>query len=369
MADPCLLKEAVSPPPMNTLVPAPTEANVIKRIIQLRWKLRDTLEGVEGNLSRFNEEGTLLSQVLYKIHNRFHNDPGYRDLRMLEKTIKKFLGHNFLRSSNTFLSYLPSSPSCSQLPTSLMARHAALQLYGAAALLNRVLMLCRLSGVSAFQRISLGHFWGTAAHQLGMVGRLWSIARHLILTIHEAFSPLRALVTLLPGDENGKFLLPETLKLFLPEDCNLVKHGISNKDLEEDALDVEGQKSVDSFLDLGVPVQRSKMEASRVEAKDQFPSNEIEREELPEGQAAEVCVAVQKIKIDVFSDLHSLDQLRSFLKQETKMRKVSKKTCVTAKLKQEEWKSLKTEVLKAMNEKIPNKSLKLCRKILRKALA
>jgi len=364
MADPCLLKEAVSPPPMNTLVPAPTEADVIKRIIQLRWKLRDTLEGVEGDLSRFNEEGTLLSQVLYKIHNRFHNDPGYRDLRMLEKSAKKFLGHNFLRSSNTFLSYLPSSPSCSQLPTSLMARHAALQLYGAAALLNRVLMLCRLSGVSAFQRISLGHFWGTAAHQLGMVGRLWSIARHLILTINEAYSPLRALVMLLPGDETGK-LLPETLKHFLPEDCNLVKHRISNKDLKEDALDVEGQKSVDSFLDLGVPVQRSKMEAT----KDQAPSSEIEREELPEGYVVEAHVAVQMVKTDAFSDFHSLDQLRAFLTQETKMRKVSKKTCVTAKLKQEEWKNLKTEVLKAMNEKIPNKSLKLCRKILRKALA
>lgn len=367
MADPCLMKEAVSPPPMNTLVPAPAEANVIKRIVQLRWQIRDALEGVDGNLSRFNEELNLLSQVLYKIHNRFHNDPGYRDLRMLEKSTKKFLGHNFLRSSNTFLSYLPSSPSCSQLPTNLMARHAALQLYGAAALLDRVLMLCRLSGVSAFQRISLGHFWGTAAHQLGVVGRLWSIARHLILTINEAFSPLRSLVAVLPGNETGKSL-PETLNHLLPEDCNLVKHRNIIKDLKEDASTVESQIYVDSFLDLGVPVQRSKIEALRVEAKDQFQSSEIEREELPEEQPAEASVAMQKIKTDTFSDFHSFDQLRTFLKQETKMRKVSKKTCITAKLKQEEWKNLKMEVLKAMNESVPNKSLKLCRKILRKAL-
>merc|ERR1719234_1011357 len=133
-------------------------------------------------------------------HNRFHNDPGYRDLRMLEKSTKKFLAHNFLRSANTFISYLPSSPSCSQLPTNLMARHAALQLYGAAAL------------------------------QLGVVGRLWSIARHLILTIHEAFSPLRALVTLLPGEEIGN-PLPETLESFLPEDCNTEKCENIKKDL------------------------------------------------------------------------------------------------------------------------------------------
>jgi len=366
MADLYFLKEAVSPPPMNTLVPAPTDANhAVKRIIQLRWQLRDALEGVDGDLSRLNEEENLLSQFLYKIHNRFHNDPGYRDLRMLEKSTKKFLGHNFLRSSNTYISYLPSSPSCSQLPTRMMARYAALQLYGAAALLDRVLMLCRLSGVSAFQRISLGHFWGTAAHQLGVVGRLWSLARHLILTIHEAYSPLRALVTLLPGEEIGN-PLPETLESFLPEDCKTEKCEISKKDLKAPA--VEGQLSVDSFLDLGVPVRRSNLGVPVQRTK-----TEQSRAEVNDGprMAVEVPVAgkIEKTKTDAFSDLHSLDQLKAFLEQETKMRKVSKKTCTTAKLKQEEWKNLKMEVSKAMNERIPNKSLKLCRKILRKALA
>merc|ERR1712083_912094 len=135
------------------------------------------------------------------------------------------LSRKFLRSTNTFLSFLPSSTSASQAPTRLMARHAALQLYGAAALLNRVVTLCSLSGVSAFQRISLGHFWGVAAHQLGMVGRLWSITRHMILSIHEAFSPLRLLVTLLPGEQIGKSL-PETLEAFLPEDDNTLKDRI-----------------------------------------------------------------------------------------------------------------------------------------------
>lgn len=368
MGDLQLLEEAVGPPPMNTLVQAPTT----KRIIQLRWKLKDSLEGFEGDLAILNEEGNLLSQVLYKIHNRFHNDPGYKDLRMLEKSTKKFLGHNFLRSSNTFLSYLPPSTSSSQLPTSLMARHAALQLYGAAALLDRVLKLCKLSGVSAFQRIGLGHFWGVAAHQLGMVGRLWAIARHMIRTIHDVFAPLRLLVTLLPGEEVGT-PLPETLESFLPEGSSAVKDRISNKNLKEGASAEEVQISVDSFLDLGVPVQRSKPETSRAEVMNGSPSCEMGREELPVQQGVEDRsggkVEAQKTKTDVFSEFHNLDQLRVFLKQETKIRKVSKKTCVTAKLKQEEWKNLKGEVLKAMNDRVPNKSLKLCRKILRKALA
>ena len=371
MADLLLLKEAVGPPPMNTLVPAPAEPEAaIKRIVQLRWKLKDALEGFDGDLTRFNEEGNLLSQVLYKIHNRFHNDPGYRDLRMLEKSTKKLLCHDVLRSLNTFLSYLPSSPTSSQLPTSLMARHAALQLYGAAALLHRVLMLCRLSGVSAFQRISLGHFWGVAAHQLGMVGRLWSLARHMILTIHEAFSPLRVLVTLLPGEQIGK-PLPETLEYFLPEDGNTLKYRVGNEDSTKEVSAVEGQISVDSFLDLGVPVQRTKVEKLGVETMDS--SQNCKQEKLPVKQAIEACVGGKvedrKTKTDAFSDIHSLDQLRAFLKQETRMRKVAKKNCITAKLKQEIWKELKAEVLRAMNDRVPNKSLKLCRKILRKAVA
>merc|ERR1712192_130549 len=117
----------------------------------------------------------------------------------------------------------------------------------------------------------------------------------------------------------------------------------------------EGQISVDSFLDLGVPVQRPKMEPPRAEVMD--------------AKVPFVCKIEEQTKTDAFSELHSLDQLKAFLKQETKMRKVSKKSCTTAKLKQKEWKNLKVEVLKAMNVKIPNKSLKLCRKILRKALA
>ena len=359
MADLRLLVETVAPPPMNSLVPAPTEINNIKRIIQLRWRLKDSLEGFEGDLVRLKEEGNLLSQVLYKIHNRFHNDPGYRDLRMLEKSTKKLLSHNFLRSTNTFLSYLPSSTSASQAPTRLMARHAALQLYGAAALLNRVVTLCSLSGVSAFQRISLGHFWGVAAHQLGMVGRLWSIAKHLVAAVKEAYSHMRALVSLLSGDDVGEPLLPQTLESFLPE--HTARDTISNTDMQVSTT-ADVQPSLESFLDLGVPVRRS------LKAKVESGTQGKEKEEPSEIKTT-VQIEHQKKTIDSFSEIHSLEQLGIFLKQETKLRKVSKKTCVTSKLKQDEWKTLKAEVLKSMNPKLPNKSLKQCRKILRGALA
>lgn len=94
--------------------------------------------------------------------------------------------------------------------------------------------------------------------------------------------------------------------------------------------------SVDSFLDKGVPVKRLKTVepvAYEVKAKDSL------------------------------SDIHSLDELKLFLVAETKLRK----TCLTRSLMQNDW--LRAVMLKAVNEKTPNKSLKLCCRIFRSALS
>merc|ERR1712029_617525 len=73
-------------------------------------------------------------------------------------------------------------------------------------------------------------------------------------------------------------------------------------------------------------------------------------------------------KKDVLSDIHSLDDLKLFIEKETEVRKTSKKTSFTRKLNQDQWKAVKKEVLKTMNPSLPNKSIKLCRKIIRNAL-
>merc|ERR1712025_355952 len=71
---------------------------------------------------------------------------------------------------------------------------------------------------------------------------------------------------------------------------------------------------------------------------------------------------------DELSQIHSLEELKEFIKEETEKRKVSKKTSFTRKLSQDQWKAVKKEVLGNINPKLPNKSIKLCRKIIRKAL-
>ena len=301
---------------------------------------------MKADLQIVLEEEVLLNQVLYKIHNRFHNDRVYKDLRMFDKTVRKLLAHHHVQKLEVLLSFLPSAltslpSSLTSLPTRAMAHHSALQLYGAAALLHRLLALATNSGLLAVQRLNLGHFWGVGAQQLACVARLWLVARHLLASLQAAYCPLIRLLALLPGEEEEVMKLPSNLDSLLPEDLvggmEVVEEAVEEVEMVEKRV-----ASVDSFLDISVPVKRLK--------------------------TVEPVVAEAKQK-DSLSDIHSLEELKLFLEAETKLRKVSKKTCLTRHLKQEDWKRLRTDILKAVNEKMPNKSLKLCCRIFRSALS
>jgi hypothetical protein len=355
-----LLAEAVQPPPVQTCLPCPDLGlEERKSITRLRWRVKRPIGGVKDDLQIIREEAVLLNQLLYKIHNRFRNDKGYKDLRILDRTVRKFLAHDFLRSVEGLLTFLPTSDTTtpSGLPTSAMARHAALQLYGAAALLHRMEALTLNCGLLAVQRLNLGHFWGVAAQQLACVGRGWLVGRHLLASLHPVYAALVSLAPLLAGP--AVLELPGDLDSFLPED---VLEQVRMK--EAAGVDLPATKrlvSVDSFLDIGVPIKRPKLDESEVEVVDNTESNS------KPPNINEECNA--KPSKDVLADIHSLDELKQFIEAETKTRKVAKKTSFTRKLKQEDWKRIRSEVLKAVNEKTPNKSLKLCRKILRSAIA
>ena len=334
-----LLAAAMAAPPMNTTVPAKhLDQKDEKEIGKLKWRIKETLGGMKADLQIVLEEEVLLNQVLYKIHNRFHNDRGYKDLRMFDKTVRKLLAHHYVQKLENLLSFLTSP--LTSLPTRAMAQHSALQVYGAAALLHRLLALATNSGLLAVQRLNLGHFWGVGAQQLACVARLWLVARHLLASLQVAYCPLVSLLALLPGEEDV-LKVPSSLDAFLPEDLVGGMEVVEEK-VEEVEMVEKRAASVDSFLDIGVPVKR------------------LETVEP---------VAVEVKPKDSLSDIHSLDELKIFLEAETKLRKISKKTCMTRNLKQDTWKRLRADILKAVNVKTPNKSLKLCRKIFRSALA
>jgi len=345
-----LLAEVLAAPPMNTLLASSVSDEQARTLARERWRAKDALVEMREDLCVLGEELKLLSQVLYKIHNRFRNDKGYKDLRMLEKSVRRLQGLDFPRVVEGFLSFLLTDTAAhAALPSAAMGRHAALQLYGAAALSARVLTLATGGALLAVQRLNLGHFWGVAAHQLGMVGRLW-VGRSLLATLHRTFPALLAIIRLLPGPAAD---LPATLDTFLPED--MVEALARQEGVVEDQVQ-ERSVSLDTFLDIGVPVRRAK--EGKLEAqstKERSPTNSSDNKS-------------EKVK-DALSDIHSLEELRTFLETESKSRKVSRKTCFTASLKQDVWKETKSDVLKAFNEKTPNKSMKQCRAMLRGAVS
>merc|ERR1712126_385243 len=154
--------------------------------------------------------------------------------------------------------------------------------------------------------------------------------------------------------------------------------------IENEKVNVNRMDTVESFLDIGIPVKRSKetecsgVAVKRAKASECNIPNEIvtissrSNEDLNENEVlkriGQESIKTESKPKDSLANIHSLDELRYFLDTETKTRKISRKTCLTSTLNQEQWKTLRKAVLQGLNEKTPNKSLKQSRKIIRDAL-
>ncbi len=82
------------------------------------------------------------------------------------------------------------------------------------------------------------------------------------------------------------------------------------------------------------------------------------------------CKKTKKPKTDAdpLAAIHSFAELTEFLASETQRRKQDRKSSWSRRLSQTEWKALRQTVRSAFNHKLPNKSVKLVRKMLREAV-
>lgn len=374
-----LLKLVLNPPPISTTVNYPGFDNCkLRKLNLIKSKIRNKFGQIENSLKILSAELNLFSHILYKNHNRFRNDKGYKDLRMLEKSLQKFIKHEFLKSLVNFLGFIPDSSTQNIkifLPTYAMGLHAQLQLYGAGAFLHRLELLSKNSALLDVQRLNLGHFWGVAAQNLGLVGRIWLVCRSLLVEVESSYDGMVKLLAELPkGSSFQEVEMPENLYSFMPED--LVKK------IEDESKGVDTTRgpnqnivSVDDFLDIGEPVKReikSSLRFDEEEKQVKEKSSELaslNKKRKKSALAKTDCdLSVKAAAKDSLSEIHNLEQLRDFLKSESETRKISRKTSFSRKLNQEKWKLLKKEILSNFSPTKPNKSLKLCRKMLRNAV-
>ena len=367
-----LLKQ--HPRPINTTIACPdVSVDELRTVITSRTVVRSNSARISEYFKVLEEETQLLKTVLYKNHNRFRNDKGYKTLRMLEKSTVRCLQSDCLTVLTGLLELLPSSPHVSdlRLPTLPMLHHAQLRLYQLTAGVSRVESLARRCGLLSVQRLNLGHFWGTAAVNLGLVSRVWVVSRSVLAHLHSAYSHLGIISSPLPGDSPTQYQLPADLSEF----CQHIDTDLMMKNNKPVMIEEAAFVSVDDFLDICEPVRRTdaKRDANVVE-------NPVKKNKESENTDNNSMIKASKTKIeteqvneaeaskDVLSDIHSIEELKNFLNQESKSRKIARKTSFTRVLSQEEWKSLKNDVLSSIKPSKPNKSLKICRKIIRSVI-
>jgi hypothetical protein len=402
------------PPPSNTniLCPGFCQAN-LRDIIRGVSLIKPKLGVCDKDLETFKFELKLLSQILYKNHNRFRNDKGYKDARMLEKSANKFVNHNFVRPVSNFLNLIPSSASVSikvYLPPVTVAEYSLLQLLGAGALLSRIETCAKNTGQLLLQRLNLGHFWNVAAYELAVISRLWAVARHILTCVNDVYKIIANVSKHFP-DKNlsgPKSALPKSLDQYLPEDeikpslksaaeSSVSKLGSISLVSENNSND---QLVAKSCYDLGVPVKRNELmnppsassssivgPSKEVVNIDTLTSKNRKRKKAMKNAVlpnvlspvdnVSKCVTKAgkevannndgKLK-KVLKEIRCLDALKLFLNSESSARKTSRKTSISRKLDQESWKKLKREVLQNINTNKPNKSLKMGKMLIKSHL-
>ena len=122
---------------------------------------------------------TVLNNLIYKNHNRFHNDKGFRDLKLLKKVAVRLFQEVQLDSLvEEFAANMPvpfdvkTSPSI-YLPVAQMAEHLMVRLHGSAKLALATAQYCENAASKAKQKMRLGHFWNVALYCTACVSRLW----------------------------------------------------------------------------------------------------------------------------------------------------------------------------------------------------
>ena len=346
--------------PINTTVACGSvKVEDLKCIVKSRNRIKSFQPDIAELSKSLSAESELLDTFLYKNHNRFRNDKGYRTAKMLDKTLKKMLDLSFTEKMTDFLEFVPShwGQQSVRLPTLAMSNYCQVLLVITGKFLQKIDRLARKCGLLNMQRLNLGHFWGVAALCLAIISRVWILCKNLLCKLELCYSNFVKMNPLLPGvplDHD----LPEHLYQLLDEDLRtFVENSEAISKTPDDSTGDPGV-NVDEFLDLGEPVKRK-------------PDVEISSEELPVVKKLKVETTENKEAApgkDCLSDIHSIEEFKKFLSEESDLRKTSKKKSFTRKLSQEQWKALKKEILSNLNPVIPNKSVKLCRKIIRNSI-
>ena len=122
----------------------------------------------------------VINVTIYKNHNRFRNDKGFKGLKMLQKTYKKLKSVRFEQCIQIFMESLPLASDLMSNSKSNIYLPVKSSLEYFLVIHMKLFKICeRIHGLSQHTkryllfRIKLGHFWDWATFNLANVSRLW----------------------------------------------------------------------------------------------------------------------------------------------------------------------------------------------------
>ena len=323
-------------------------------------------------------ELSILSQFLYKNHNRFRNDKAHKFLKMIEKSCKRFwnellLGQEVIKFYGVYPVLMDiKNKDKVYLPTNEMLRYLLARLYGGAHLLWKIVIYSKKAGELCVQRIKLGHFWNIGLNNLSCVSRIWALSISSLVLVEKAYKSLILLLPIFPTNSNTPSNLCDNefpmniAQVITQENCSTFldkfKNLINNDQLPEFVNDMSISKSVVSQIQFGLSVDTGKVicRAEDVEnppiATKESNGSVLIADETTKELNVHNCETSKELHLPFsrkkWKKLHdsisnhtkNIETLQFFVGEETKIRKTSRSTALTKLLERDQWKLVRNEL-------------------------
>ncbi|XP_040577429.1 uncharacterized protein [Lepeophtheirus salmonis] len=270
-------------------------------------------ELILSSIKKLKGEEILLKGLIRRNQRQFVNDKGFKDLKMIVKTLRRFNDIKLNKLILDFYSSFPTTFNIMEKPPESLAlvkqsdlRVVIIRIYQSIVLLEKIRDVYTLNaGENCFKRMRLGHHWSLALAWLGSVSRICSLVSNSIINLmKDTYDDLMSLYALnILGGEDTTF---EPNKLNLPP-----KFG--DKTRKETSNEI--------LLEVGVVVERKS-----------------------EVQMSESMLKRGRLIVKTFSAFKVKSSLLDWIKQETEQRKVNRKKSLTKPLSAEKWKSFRKQL-------------------------
>lgn len=365
-------QRVIQPPPTLTVLVKDLDKNRRDGLQKALTTMKRTVAKLREINSYAKVDLTVLNNLIYKNHNRFRNDKGFRDLKLVKKAALRLFQEVQLDNlveelaANMPVPFDIKTSAGVYLPVAPMAEHLMVRLHGTAKLALATAQYCENAAAKSKQKMGLGHFWNVALYCSACVSRLWALSISTLSCILETYEEFSNFCPCLPSQQNtwlpSGYKLPESL---LADITHSKEHLAVIKKKIEDCCPTKKASSTNITSRLSAGPHKNIQDVGVIVQRDSIPQSlpDLTTEEAKASAAIPIIPTKKwkKIVKSVTQLTESSDSLAKFISDESGHRKRDRKTAVTKSLSQDQWKEmrgqLKDTLSEIMNAKSSDKTL------------